>query len=102
MSERVWAAIDGNVITNTFVGDDGFADLVRPDHDDVVEITDLSPMPGVRWTVHPDGYRPPSPFPSWVWADGAWTAPVPRPSEPGAWRWDEDAQEWIDTTPAQS
>lgn len=101
MSERIFAAIDGGIITNTFVGDDAFAALVRPDHDDVVEITDLSPRPGVRWTVESDGYRPLSPFLSWVWNGSAWVAPVPYPTDPGAWLWDEDAQEWIDTTPSE-
>lgn len=99
MSERILAAIDDSVITNTFVGDDDFADLVRPDHDDVIEVTNLDPRPGVGWTVNPDGYRPPSPYPSWVWQDGEWTAPVPRPTEPGAWMWDEAAQEWINLAP---
>lgn len=102
MSERIFAVIDGGVITNTFVGDDAFADLVRPDHDAVVEITNLDPCPGVDWTTHPDGYRPPIPFPSWLWVDGAWSAPVPRPTGPGTWVWDEDAQEWIDVTPPEA
>ena len=96
--ERIFAAIDDGVITNTFVGDEAFADLVRPDHDDVVEITDLDPCPGIAWTVHPDGYRPPSPYPSWLWQDGAWVAPTPCPTE-GSWRWDEDSLSWVDATP---
>lgn len=96
--ERIFAAIDGGVITNTFVGDDDFADLVRPDHDGVVEITDLDPRPGVNWTVHPDGYRPPTPYPSWVWNGGAWEAPVPMPTEPGSLVWDEDTLSWLEVT----
>lgn len=79
MSERIWAVIDNEVIANTIVADDTFADLIRPEHDDVIEITDLDPRPGVGWTVHPDGYRPPQPGQSWVW--------------------DADAQEWIDVAP---
>lgn len=102
MGERIFAAIDGGVITNTFVGDDAFANLVRPDYEDVVEITDLNPRPGVHWTVHPDGYRPSSPFPSWVWNGEDWRPPAPEPTEPGAWSWDEGAQEWIDTTPPEA
>jgi hypothetical protein len=97
--ERIWAAIDGGTISNTFVGDDAFADLVRPDHDEVVEITDLSSCPGIQWTVHPDGYRPPSPFPSWEWTGTEWEAPTPMPTDPGAWNWDENAEAWIDLTP---
>lgn len=100
--ERVWAAIDSGVITNTFVGADDFADLVRPDHDEVVEITNLVPRPGVAWTVHGDGYRPPAPFPSWVWADGEWIAPVPMPSTHGMWRWNEATQEWINVAPVEA
>ena len=77
MSERIWAVIDGGVIANTIVADDTFADVIRPDHDDVIEITDLDPCPGVGWAVVPGGYRPPQPGASWAW--------------------DEDAQQWIDT-----
>lgn len=39
--------------------------------------------------------RPPSPFPSWVWEEGEWVAPVPYPEDGGAYRWDEDGQGWI-------
>lgn len=97
--ERTWAAIDGGVITNTFVGGDDFADLVRPDHDDVLEITGISPMPGMNWTVEAEGYRPPSPYPSWVWDVDHWRAPVPYPDAPGSWVWEDTAQKWVDTTP---
>jgi len=97
--ERIFAAIDGGIIANTFVGDDAFADLVRPEHDEVVEITDLDPLPGINWTSHPDGFRSPRPYPSWVWNGTAWEAPVPMSTDPGDWSWDEHAQEWIDLTP---
>ena len=38
--------------------------------------------------------RPPQPFPSWTWEDGAWTPPVPYPDGDGYYTWHEDAQEW--------
>lgn len=44
---------------------------------------------------------PPSPYPSWVWDDGQWRAPVPIPTHPPAdpstpyWDWDEQNQEWV-------
>lgn len=72
MSERIWAVIDDGVISNTIVADDAFADQIRPDHDDVVEVTDLVPRPGVGWSVHSGGYRPPQPGPSWVWDGTSW------------------------------
>ena len=100
--ERIFAAIDNGVVSNTFVGDPVFAELVRLDHDDVVEITDVAPRPGFRWSVHSDGYRPPAPFPSWVWNGAGWEAPAAMPETEGRWQWDEDAQEWIDTTPSEA
>ena len=100
--ERVFAAIDDGVITNTFVADDSFVDLIRNNHDDVVEVTTISPQPGVAWTVHPDGYRPPNPFPSWTWNGVAWESPTPMPTENGPWRWDEETRDWIPVlTPAE-
>lgn len=100
MSERVWAVIDGGVVVNAIVADDAFIALISGEHDMVEEVTDLSPRPSVRWTyTKQDGYRSPQPFPSWVWNGTRWDAPMPFPTAPGAWEWDEAAQEWVDTTP---
>jgi len=38
--------------------------------------------------------RPPQPYPSWIWVDGQWTAPVPYPSDDGMYQWNEDLQIW--------
>lgn len=38
--------------------------------------------------------RPPQPYPSWTWEDGAWQPPIPYPSE-GDWVWDEDLGDWV-------
>lgn len=96
--ERTYAAIDGGIVSNTFVGDEAFANIVRPDHEDIVEITALDPRPGVAWSIHPDGFRPPSPFPSWIWNGESWEAPDSRPDDLGSWSWDEDAVDWINLT----
>lgn len=39
----------------------------------------------------------PRPFPSWILdADKAeWVPPVPIPSGPGPWRWDEEHLQWV-------
>ena len=79
MTERIWAVINDGVIANTIVADDVFANIIRPEHDDVAEITNVAPRPGVGWSVEAEGYRRPQPGPSW--------------------EWDEAAQEWIDVTP---
>jgi hypothetical protein len=48
---------------------------------------------GVGWTYHADGFRPPQPYPSWVWSDG-WQAPVPYPNNGGDYTWNKDTLEW--------
>lgn len=51
---------------------------------------------GRGYTLVGDEWRYPSPFPSWVWEDGAWVAPVPEPKPVDGffWAWDEDAGDW--------
>ena len=55
-----------------------------------------------EWAAQGGAFIPPQPFPSWVLnPDTAlWDAPVPMPDTPGIWVWDEDAQKWVDATPA--
>lgn len=53
--------------------------------------------PGSGFTYDPtaDVFVAPQPFPSWTLdANHDWQPPKPRPIE-GFWRWDEDAQEWV-------
>lgn len=46
--------------------------------------------------------RPAQPYPSWVWEDGAWTAPVPYPDDEQSYVWDEDEQQWLPFEPEVS
>lgn len=92
--ERIFAAVDGNKVTNTFVGDDDFAGLVSADHDAVIEITELDPIPGIDWTYGPEGFIPPQPFPSWTLNNGEWVPPTEQPSE--FHYWDEATLSWIE------
>jgi hypothetical protein len=48
-----------------------------------------------------DGFRPPSPYPSWSWSGTEWEAPIPKPSGPN-WYWYEDTGEWIYVGPPLS
>ena len=47
--------------------------------------------------------RPPQPYPSWTWEDGAWTPPVPYPDVDcvGCYVWDEETQDWIAYAPEE-
>ena len=43
-----------------------------------------------------DIFHDQQPFPSWTMDDtGAWTAPVPYPTDGNKHHWDEDSQQWI-------
>ncbi len=45
-----------------------------------------------------DAFIPPKPFESWILNEETcrWESPVPMPSTPGMWTWDEETQTWID------
>lgn len=47
-----------------------------------------------------DAFIPPKPYPSWILNEETllWEAPVPRPSDPAPFVWDEGSVSWI--TPA--
>jgi hypothetical protein len=48
---------------------------------------------GIGWTwTAQEGFRPPKPYPSWLWDDG-WQPPVPAPD--GDYMWDEGSQTWV-------
>lgn len=53
---------------------------------------------GRGYIYHPglNLFSPPKPYPSWVLeaARGLWEAPIARPSEPGAYVWDEALGNW--------
>lgn len=44
-----------------------------------------------------DAFIPPKPYDSWVLNEDTclWEAPVPYPSDGGAYVWDEDAGDWV-------
>ena len=45
-----------------------------------------------------DAFIPPQPFPSWSLDEEtfSWVSPVPYPSEPGYYSWDEEAGAWVE------
>lgn len=92
--ERIFAAINNDVIVNTFVGDENFVNLISSNYDDVIEITYLNPTPGVNWTIESDEYRPPKPYQSWIWNVSFWEPPLPQPETDGPWNWNEENLQW--------
>jgi hypothetical protein len=52
---------------------------------------------GDEYLADKDAFRPPPPFPSWVFdfKKWEWNAPVPYPTDGKNYTWDEDAGEWV-------
>lgn len=102
MSERIYAVIEQGTVANTIVADDDFAEIIKDEYDEVLEITDLDPRPGISWSYDPaDGeFVPPPPYPSWIWDGTEWNAPIERPAD-GEWTWDEEAGNWVEVVPAE-
>jgi hypothetical protein len=94
MSERIGVIRNNGVVVNTILWADHTPDQLLADGvTDFGEVTDLVPRPGIGWLwTEVDGYRPPSPYPSWVWDGATWKAPVLRPE--GDYEWNEDTQTW--------
>ena len=51
---------------------------------------------GFKYDADLDAFIPPQPFPSWVFDQATcwWEPPVPKPTAPGMWKWDETTQTW--------
>jgi hypothetical protein len=53
-------------------------------------------QPWMGWQLYEDNtWRPPQPYPSWIWNGLEWAAPISMPTE-GLWSWDEDSTTWIE------
>lgn len=97
--ERRGVIVNDNKVINVIVwGDETDSQLADDGYQHYEETTDWDKQPAIGWTwAKKDGYRPPSPYPSWVWSNNAWAAPVQKPTE-GEYQWNEDTQTW-DPTP---
>lgn len=93
--ERIAVIKDNGVVVNTILWADHTPDqLIADGITDFEEVTNLDPRPGIGWLWdESNGYRPPSPYPSWSWNGVEWEAPTPMP-EDGNYEWNEDTQTW--------
>lgn len=69
--------------------------------EDQVEISLWAVNGGIRKTgkISFSAPLPPQPYPSWIWEDGDWVAPVPYPDESQEYEWDEEGQQWATVDP---
>jgi hypothetical protein len=107
MSTHRYALVKNNEVKQVAFFENDHIDLtwltaIEEQFDLVQEVTD-HPYPVNVGDSHSDaeGFRPPSPFPSWSWNETAWEAPVPKPQGPN-WYWYEETGEWVYVGPPLS
>ena len=60
MSEIVYALVNDGFIVNTIKADHEFAELIAPQHDSVINITEVSPRPSIGWAWDGNSFTDPS------------------------------------------
>lgn len=96
MMERIGVLVRDGVVINRIVwADHTPGDLANDGYDHMEEITHFDVKPGIGWIWDAEqGYRVPSPYPSWVWGGIHWEPPVAMPTEGGPWQWNETTKTW--------
>lgn len=54
--------------------------------------------PGYTYDSTVDAFVAPQVFSSWEREDDVWAPPIPKPTDPGDWEWDEGFGAWVDIT----
>lgn len=95
--ERRGVLIEGGIVRNIILwGDESEAQYEADGWDIAMETTDLARQPGIGWTYDETvGFRPPQPYPSWVFDGLGWGPPVAMPTEGGSFQWDEQTTSWV-------
>jgi hypothetical protein len=53
---------------------------------------------GYKYVESEQDFRPPQPYPSWIWSNKTWNAPIPLPADASMgneYKWDEEEQAWV-------
>ena len=88
------AKIENGIVTDVIVADTSFVNKLDGVWISCTEET----LPGIGYTYSQiDGFRPPKPFPSWIWNGTFWDAPNPIPDNDNIYEWNEDSVSWIMT-----
>lgn len=86
-----YAISDGSKIINVIVAE---SKEVAEQATGMVAI-ETSGEPWIDWTLEVEGWRRPSPFPSWNWDGTEWQPPIPMPTLGGyTYTWNENAADW--------
>ena len=88
------AKVENGIVIDVIVADDSFVKELEGVWISCTEET----LPGIGYTYSQiDGFRPPKPFPSWIWNGTFWDAPVPLPDNNNIYEWNEEIQAWVMT-----
>ena len=87
------ALVVGGIVQDVMVGDAAWArEALDGDWQDTTGL-----RVGRGYMLVDGEFRYPQPYPSWVWENSEWVAPIPSPdgAEGGYWEWDEAAGDWV-------
>ena len=88
-----FAISDGSKIINIIVAEsEEIAQKVSG-----MEVVEVTNGPEIGWTLEDDGWRPQSPYASWLWDSEVrqWVPPIAKPVKPGfSYIWDEEGLSW--------
>lgn len=90
-----YAVIENDIVINIVVADEEWANAQTAM---VIEYTDENPATIGGDYVNGFFYQP-KPFPSWTRDDGAWVAPIEKPTDAAeghAYIWKEETLSWVD------
>jgi hypothetical protein len=59
----IWAVIDGGIVTNTIIAGPDFVATIQAQHQAVIQIDAMVPMPAINWTWDGTNFFPPVPVP---------------------------------------
>lgn len=91
-----FAIHDGSRVVNVIVADD----VETAESVTGMSAVETEGSPWIGWTMESEGWRRPTPFPSWTWDAGVgdYVPPTPDPGDGSSW--DEDSLSWIAPEPA--
>ena len=94
-----FAKIENGVITDIILADQGFINTL-PNSEQWIEKT--SEIAGIGWNYDSSllTFYPPQPFPSWILntVTYTWDAPIDKPIDDKIYIWDEENQNWVESS----
>lgn len=86
-----YAISDGKKIVNVILADN----INIAQEFSEMDAIETEGVPWIGWTLEEEGWRSPSPYPSWSWNGTEWVAPQEKPNVEGKFFvWNEELLSW--------